>query len=599
MEYTSLIFPGDKIDIFASGLSDNSTSYKSSFSDKLTDSMWEITMPVDSGRVVLFQLGTQFDFIIYTKNKTILKSSAIVRQRYRKENMYFLAIELINNLEKIQRRQFFRLPCTIDMDFYEVRYDDKAESELEFCKKMYKNHAINSKNMNTVKSVILDISGGGIRFSLSTPLEEGTYFMAQFSLALEECTQQFNIVCKVINCTQSLDYADRYFARSKFIFDRMTEREKIVRFVFEEERRIDEEKWSNNMKSNILIVDDSALLRRVECDIINSDNKLQATDTCKDGLEALEKLRTQKYDAVILDINMPRMNGLEVLSHLQKESIKTPVVVVSTLTIEGADEAIKSLELGAFDFVTKPNNIIEAKGNQFKETLLRVVYAAVRITPAHSASRNLTVVEKKAGAIVNKHKAAGSNKIVAIASSTGGPKALQSVIPFLPAELLAPVVLVQHMPAGFTKSMAERLNELSQVQVKEASNGEVLKNGVVYIAPGGTHIAIKKSGASHVISFNDMPPISGLKPCANIMFDSLTSSNYDEVVCVVLTGMGADGTNGILSLGKSKPIYVIAQDEKSSVVYGMPRAIYEAGVVDEVVTLSDVAKAITKNVGVK
>lgn len=212
---------------------------------------------------------------------------------------------------------------------------------------------------------------------------------------------------------------------------------------------------------------------------------------------------------------------------------------------------------------------------------------------------NAAVVTEKAGAIVNKHKAAGSNKIVAIASSTGGPKALQSVIPFLPAELLAPVVLVQHMPAGFTKSMAERLNELSQVQVKEASNGEVLKNGVVYIAPGGTHIAIKKSGASHVISFNDMPPISGLKPCANIMFDSLTSSNYDEVVCVVLTGMGADGTNGILSLGKSKPIYVIAQDEKSSVVYGMPRAIYEAGVVDEVVTLSDVAKAITKNVGVK
>ena len=124
------------------------------------------------------------------------------------------------------------------MDFYEVRYDDKAEGEPEFCKKMYKNHAINSKNMSTVKSVILDISGGGIRFSLSTPLEEGTYFMAQFSLALEECTQHFNIVCKVINCTQSLDYADRYFARSKFIFDRMTEREKIVRFVFEEERRI-------------------------------------------------------------------------------------------------------------------------------------------------------------------------------------------------------------------------------------------------------------------------------------------------------------------------------------------------------------------------
>ena len=353
------------------------------------------------------------------------------------------------------------------------------------------------------------------------------------------------------------------------------------------------------MSLEILVVDDSALLRRVECDIINSDNNFQATDTCKDGLEALEKLRTQKYDAVILDINMPRMNGLELLSHLQKESIKTPVVVVSTLTVKGADEAIRCLELGAFDFVTKPNNIIEAKGNQFRDALLKVLHAATKTLPQPAISRTAAAVEKKTGTIVNKHKATGSNKIVAIASSTGGPKALQSVIPFLPANLSAPVVLVQHMPAGFTKSMAERLNELSQVQVKEASNGEVLKNGVVYIAPGGTHIAVKKSGASHVISFNDMPPIGGLKPCANIMFDSLTSSNYDEVVCVVLTGMGADGTNGILSLGKSKPIYVIAQDEKSSVVYGMPRAIYEAGVVDEVVTLSDVAKAITKNVGVK
>lgn len=220
-------------------------------------------------------------------------------------------------------------------------------------------------------------------------------------------------------------------------------------------------------------------------------------------------------------------------------------------------------------------------------------------TNLDDAVSRIKELEKQLDDANSKNQADAQTIIVAIASSTGGPKALQSVIPFLPAELLAPVVLVQHMPAGFTKSMAERLNELSQVQVKEASNGEVLKNGVVYIAPGGTHIAIKKSGASHVISFNDMPPISGLKPCANIMFDSLTSSNYDEVVCVVLTGMGADGTNGILSLGKSKPIYVIAQDEKSSVVYGMPRAIYEAGVVDEVVTLSDVAKAITKNVGVK
>lgn len=172
------------------------------------------------------------DITMPDKDGTILKS--------KEEATAAVTLGLKDSITDDQAYAIARLvaTCTIDMDFYEVRYDDKAESELEFCKKMYKNHAINSKNMNTVKSVILDISGGGIRFSLSTPLEEGTYFMAQFSLALEECTQQFNIVCKVINCTQSLDYADRYFARSKFIFDRMTEREKIVRFVFEEERRI-------------------------------------------------------------------------------------------------------------------------------------------------------------------------------------------------------------------------------------------------------------------------------------------------------------------------------------------------------------------------
>ena len=156
------------------------------------------------------------------------------------------------------------------------------------------------------------------------------------------------------------------------------------------------------------------------------------------------------------------------------------------------------------------------------------------------------------------------------------------------------------MPAGFTKSMADRLDDISEITVKEAKDGEILQKGNVYIAPGGRHMEIKKkTDGTHVIELNDMPPIGGLKPCANITYDSLTSSGFDEIVCVVLTGMGADGTNGILSLGKKKPIYVISQDADSCVVYGMPKSIYEAGVVDEVVTLTDVAKTITKNVGVK
>ena len=177
---------------------------------------------------------------------------------------------------------------------------------------------------------------------------------------------------------------------------------------------------------------------------------------------------------------------------------------------------------------------------------------------------------------------------------------MQSVVPYLPKKLDAPVVIVQHMPAGFTQSMAKRLDEISEIPVKEAQEGDRLENGHVYIAPGGRHLEVRRMGdGSHVIKLNDMPPIGGLKPCANIMYDSLTGSGYDEIVCVVLTGMGADGTNGILSLEKSKPIHVIAQDAQSCVVYGMPKAIAEAGVVDEVVSLNQVAKTITKNVGEK
>lgn len=193
----------------------------------------------------------------------------------------------------------------------------------------------------------------------------------------------------------------------------------------------------------------------------------------------------------------------------------------------------------------------------------------------------------------------GGNKIVALACSTGGPKALQSVIPFLPSNLDAPMVLVQHMPAGFTKSMAERLNEISPIRVKEAEEGDILEKGSVYIAPGGKHMEVKKCpDGRHKIQLNEEPPIGGLRPCANITFSSLKDSGYDEIVCAVLTGMGSDGTDAIVSLAKSKPVYVISQDEETCVVYGMPKAIAEAGMVDEVVPLAEIAQTITKNVGV-
>ena len=376
------------------------------------------------------------------------------------------------------------------------------------------------------------------------------------------------------------------------------------------------------MKKNILVVDDSALMRRVICDIINSDSNFQAKDTCKDGLEAYERLKTTTYDGVVLDVNMPRMDGLQLLEKLQEDNIKANVIMVSTLTTKDAEVTILALERGAIDFVTKPTAIAEAKGEDFKKKVLEVLNAVlnsrqftrpVRTTTSAARTARTTdagssalrpgaqdTVKPSVAANFTRLKATGKNKLVALACSTGGPKALQSVIPFLPKNLDAPMVLVQHMPAGFTKSMADRLNEVSPIAVKEAEDGDKLEKGHIYVAPGGKHMEVVKcADGSHKISLNNMPAIGGLRPCANITYDSLSKSGFDEIVCVVLTGMGADGTNGILSLGHHKPIHVISQSAETCIVYGMPKAIEESGVVDEVVPLEKVAETIVKNVGVK
>jgi two-component system chemotaxis response regulator CheB len=352
------------------------------------------------------------------------------------------------------------------------------------------------------------------------------------------------------------------------------------------------------MKKNILVVDDSALLRRVICDIINTDSQFEAKDICKDGLEAYETLRRKSYDCVVLDIQMPRMDGLQLLARLQEENIQARIIMVSTLTTKGADETLLAMERGAIDFVTKPCNVIEAKGGDFKKRLLDVLHAVT------GAPYEIARPEEKLEVAIPPRKSApknSHNRLVALACSTGGPKSLQSVIPYLPANLDAPMVLVQHMPSGFTKPLADRLAMLSKIRVKEAEDGETLRKGCVYIAPGGYHMEVAKNwDGSHRIVLNDsIPAIIGLKPCANITYDSLSKTGYDEIVCVVLTGMGSDGTKGILSLERSKPIYVISQDESSCVVYGMPKAIADSGVVDEVVPLDEVAKTITRYVGVK
>lgn len=346
------------------------------------------------------------------------------------------------------------------------------------------------------------------------------------------------------------------------------------------------------MKKNILLVDDSALMRRTICDIINAESDFQVADSCCDGVEAYEKLKQEKYDAVLLDVNMPRMDGLELLKKLQEEHIKATVIMVSTLTTRDAKVTLRAMELGAIDFVPKPQNIIETKSGKFRNYLLNVLRAALQ-------EKKPAVIKSVPKRQIPKMKGLRRNKVVALACSTGGPKALQSVIPFLDPKMDAPVLVVQHMPVGFTHTMAERLNELSPLEVKEAEDGDVLEKGKVYIAPGGWHLLVKKlASGGHRISLSDAPAIGGLRPCANLMYESLATCGYDEITCVVLTGMGADGTLGITNLSKKVPVYVVAQDEATSVVYGMPRTIYEAGMVDTVVPLDQVAESILKNVGV-
>lgn len=359
------------------------------------------------------------------------------------------------------------------------------------------------------------------------------------------------------------------------------------------------------MAKKILVVDDSALMRRVLCDIINSDERFQVVARATNGLEAFDLLSRNQYDAVVLDVNMPRMNGLQLLEELRKFKIPAKVMMASTDTKEGAKTTMDALELGALDFIHKPDSAVDCRVETFKTELLRILNVVAnsnasafesreRIQESRQTTSKMVDIAKKFSA-----KTPGT-KVVAIASSTGGPKALQAVIPRLPAELDAPVLLVQHMPKGFTASLAERLNELSDIRVKEAAEGDELERGTVYIAMGGQHMNVKTSpGGRYTIHYSDEPNREGVKPCANYMYESLADSRFDKIVCVVMTGMGADGTEGIKNLEAKKKVHVITQDEATCTVYGMPKAAAAAGLSDQVVPLENIAQEIILNVGVK
>ena len=378
----------------------------------------------------------------------------------------------------------------------------------------------------------------------------------------------------------------------------------------------------------VLVVDDSALMRRVLSDIINKDEEFHTEHSASDGLEALKLMEQNDFDAIVLDIIMPRMNGIDFLKEVNERGYTAKIIIVSTIARKGAGETIEALELGAFDFVTKPGNLREAKSGEFAAKVLSRLYLAMGMEWNNILSGEIEAPEqilrrmrRSDAGVIQEHSERletteykpeksfprssmvnvnASGKLVALACSTGGPKALQKVIPKLPENLDAAVVLVQHMPVGFTASLSARLDEMSEIRVREAQDGEVLQKGTVYIAKGGSQMrVIEKNRHEFVLSVREEGARNGLKPCADILYESLRESSFEDITCVIMTGMGADGTKGILQLKETNKIYVIAQNAESSTVYGMPKAIAESGAVDEIKDLDLIADAIIKHVGVR
>ncbi len=359
-------------------------------------------------------------------------------------------------------------------------------------------------------------------------------------------------------------------------------------------------------KVKVLVVDDSLFMRRLITDIINSSSENIVIDTARNGFEAIDKVKRLKPDVITLDIEMPEMDGLDCLKELTKEN-PVPVIMLSSLTLEGADATIKALEYGAVDFVAKPDNILEMINDKKKDEILEKIKVAARTS---EKSKDLTVNTKKDKIYMNVQQNGKSKRhvrrsntiksIVAIGASTGGPKSLRDVIPEIPGDIPAAFFVTQHMPPGFTKSLAQRLDSISELIVKEAEHNEEVKPGYVYVAPGDYHMTVNRSDKKDVfrIKLSSSQPVNGHRPSVDVMMSSIAKLGFKSIIAVIMTGMGRDGSEGMIEIKKSGGGYLIAQDEKTCVVYGMPRAAIETGVVDIIVPLEDIAKEITKAVGV-
>ncbi|BDH45410.1 chemotaxis response regulator protein-glutamate methylesterase [Salmonella enterica subsp. enterica serovar Choleraesuis] len=329
----------------------------------------------------------------------------------------------------------------------------------------------------------------------------------------------------------------------------------------------------------VLAVDDSALMRRIMTEIINAQPDMEMVATAPDPLVARDLIKKYQPDVLTLDVEMPRMDGLDFLERLMRLR-PMPVVMISSLTQRGSEVTLRALELGAVDFIPKPQLGIRDGMLAYSELIAEKVRTAWRSRPvARSAA---PVTRLACGPLLS------SEKLIAIGASTGGTEAIRQVLEPLPVTCPA-LLITQHMPPGFTRSFADRLNRLCQISVKEASHGERVLPGHAYIAPGDHHMSLARSGSNYQIALNDSPPVNRHRPAVDVLFHSVAEIAGRNALGVLLTGMGQDGAAGLLAL-RNAGAWTIAQDEQSCVVFGMPREAIHIGAACEVTPLEQISQ---------
>lgn len=349
-------------------------------------------------------------------------------------------------------------------------------------------------------------------------------------------------------------------------------------------------------KIRVLIVDDSVLMRLVLTDLISRDSDIDVIATAINAKVAFEKIERLSPDIVVLDIEMPEMDGLTALKVIKKEHPNLPVIMCSALTRHGGKTTLEALALGADDYIVKPVNC-KSREEMSKAFGGELIYKIKGLVP-HIKSREASInLGDQPGHRIIQHTKTRVD-IVAIGTSTGGPNALSAVLPQIPADFPIPIVIVQHMPPVFTNILADSLSSKCLIPVKEAKDGDVLSPGHAWIAPGNHHMTIKSQNNHHIIQLNQEPPENFCRPSVDVLFRSVATLFEEHTLAIVMTGMGHDGLNGCQMIKKHKG-QILAQDEASSVVWGMPKAITESGLADEILPLDNIGLAIVRRVNRK